>query len=101
MRMKSDLKPDIFRSVRCVADCPCRRGGCNTFPPWLHLSCGPSYYARRVMREDNRICEGLQSVAHQIERPPYLAALEERVGWFEQSYRQLVAEGDALLRDRG
>jgi phenylpropionate dioxygenase-like ring-hydroxylating dioxygenase large terminal subunit len=56
-----------------------------------------SYYARRVMREDNRICEGVQTVAHQIERPPYLAALEERIGWFEQSYRRLIAEGEMLI----
>ncbi len=57
-----------------------------------------SHYARRVMRVDNRICEDVQTVAHQIERPPYLAALEERIGWFEQSYRQLVAEGEVLVR---
>jgi len=59
------------------------------------------HYSRRVMREDNRICEGVQTVAHQIERPPYLSALEERIGWFEQSYRQLVAEGEVVLRDKG
>lgn len=59
------------------------------------------HYARRVMREDNRICEGVQTVAHQIEKPPYLAALEERIGWFEQSYRQLIAEGEDILRAKG
>ncbi len=55
------------------------------------------HYSRRVIREDNTICESVQAVAHQIERPPYLAALEERIGWFEQSYRQLVAEGQDVL----
>lgn len=54
-------------------------------------------YSRRVIREDNTICEGVQAVAHQIERAPYLAALEERIGWFEQSCRQLVAEGESIL----
>lgn len=49
------------------------------------------HYARQVMREDNQVCERLQEVAHQVGRPPYLAALEERIGWFEQSYQELVA----------
>jgi len=72
---------------------------------WRHLS-DPirrplvRHYARRVMREDNQICENLQQVAHQIERPPYLAALEERIGWFEQSYRKLVAEGEESEANR-
>jgi len=57
------------------------------------------FYASRVIREDNMICEGVQTVAHQIERPPYLADLEERIGWFEQSYRELVAGGEELLRE--
>lgn len=72
---------------------------------WRHLS-DPvrrrlvPHFARRVFREDSEICEGLQTVAHQIARPPYLAALEERIGWFEQSYRQLVAEGEVQLRHK-
>jgi phenylpropionate dioxygenase-like ring-hydroxylating dioxygenase large terminal subunit len=51
------------------------------------------HYVRRVGREDNTACERLQEVAHQVRRPPFLSAVEERVGWFEQSYRQLVADG--------
>lgn len=49
------------------------------------------HYVRRVGREDNSACERLQQVAHQVEKPPFLSAVEERIGWFEQSYRQLVA----------
>jgi len=49
------------------------------------------HYVRRVGREDNSACERLQAVAHQVDKPPFLSALEERIGWFEQSYRQLVA----------
>jgi len=55
------------------------------------------HYVRRVGREDNGACERLQAVAHQVDKAPFLSAVEERVGWFEQSYRQLVAEGEELL----
>lgn len=54
------------------------------------------HYVRRVGREDNAACERLQEVARQVHRPPFLSAVEERVGWFEQSYRQLVADGHDL-----
>jgi hypothetical protein len=30
-------------------------------------------------------------VAHQIDRTPRLGALEERIAWFEDSYRRLAA----------
>lgn len=56
------------------------------------------HYVRRVAREDNGACERLQEVAHQVDKAPFLSALEERVGWFEQSYRQLVAEGEEVLQ---
>jgi phenylpropionate dioxygenase-like ring-hydroxylating dioxygenase large terminal subunit len=56
------------------------------------------HYVRRVGREDNQACERLQQVAHQVDRAPFLSALEERVGWFEGAYRQLIAEGEDLLR---
>lgn len=54
-------------------------------------------YVRRVGREDNEASERLQEVAHQVDKPPFLSAVEERVGWFEQAYRQLVAEGESIL----
>jgi phenylpropionate dioxygenase-like ring-hydroxylating dioxygenase large terminal subunit len=53
--------------------------------------------ARRIMREDHEACEHLQLVAHQVDRAPLLSLLEERVGWFEESYSQLMAE-DAVGR---
>lgn len=56
-----------------------------------------AYYVRRIGHEDNRACERLQQVVHQVEQGPFLSALEERVGWFEQSYQHLVAEGDRIL----
>jgi phenylpropionate dioxygenase-like ring-hydroxylating dioxygenase large terminal subunit len=52
------------------------------------------HYAQRVFREDNRVCEHLQQVASQIQTIPRLGALEERIEWFEASYRQLVSEAN-------
>jgi phenylpropionate dioxygenase-like ring-hydroxylating dioxygenase large terminal subunit len=49
-------------------------------------------YVEMVLREDNRVCERIQAVAHQVGRPPLLGKLEERVGWFEESYRRLMAD---------
>lgn len=51
------------------------------------------HYVRRVGREDASACERLQEVAHQVDKSPFLSAVEERIGWFEQSYRQLIVEG--------
>jgi len=48
-------------------------------------------YVAMVVREDNLVCERIQKVAHQIGRPPLLGRLEERIGWFEDSYRKLMA----------
>lgn len=59
------------------------------------------HYVRRIMREDNEACERLQEVAHQVDRAPFLSALEERVGWFEQSLRQLVSDGDPAIPPTG
>jgi len=57
-------------------------------------------YVRRVGHEDNAACERLQRLAHQVDKPPLLSALEERVGWFEESYRELVTAGEKLLTER-
>lgn len=48
---------------------------------------------RQIFREDATVCERLQAAAHQIDKSPRLGALEERIGWFEESYRQLLADG--------
>lgn len=49
------------------------------------------HYAEMVLREDNLVCERLQGAARQIGRPPLIGGLEERIGWFEDSYRRLLA----------
>ncbi|MBL8523598.1 MAG: Rieske 2Fe-2S domain-containing protein [Betaproteobacteria bacterium] len=49
------------------------------------------HYYKRVVVEDITVCERIQEVAHQIDRPPMLCALEERIDWFEASIRELTA----------
>jgi hypothetical protein len=44
-----------------------------------------------IFREDAAVCERLQQAASQVDRPPRLGALEERIAWFEESYRRLTA----------
>jgi len=46
---------------------------------------------RRIFHQDIAVCERLQQVAPQVDRSPRLGALEERIAWFEESYRQLIA----------
>lgn len=69
------------------------------FPPrrsWLRAMTDPvrapivRYYVGTVLREDNLVCERLQKVAHQIGGSPLIGRLEERVPWFEESYRKLM-----------
>jgi hypothetical protein len=45
---------------------------------------------QRVIQEDVVVCERIQSVAHQIDRPPLLGAFEKRIAWFDQSIGDLV-----------
>jgi phenylpropionate dioxygenase-like ring-hydroxylating dioxygenase large terminal subunit len=49
-----------------------------------------AHYFRKIAREDHQVCERLQEIAHQLEAPPIISALEERIVWFEDSYRRLV-----------
>jgi phenylpropionate dioxygenase-like ring-hydroxylating dioxygenase large terminal subunit len=51
------------------------------------------YVVRRIFREDHKICEALQTNAPGVDRAPRQSALELRIGWFEQSYRQMIAQG--------
>jgi len=47
----------------------------------------------RIMDQDIEICERLQAAAPQVDKSPRLGALEERIAWFEESYRRLMTEG--------
>jgi phenylpropionate dioxygenase-like ring-hydroxylating dioxygenase large terminal subunit len=50
-------------------------------------------YFRQIAREDHAVCERLQETAHQIDTAPIIGALEERIVWFEESYRRLMEAG--------
>jgi len=58
-----------------------------------------SFYFRRILREDNDICEQHQRLAGQTQAMPILGAHEERIAWFENTYRDLV--GDPTVPDLG
>jgi phenylpropionate dioxygenase-like ring-hydroxylating dioxygenase large terminal subunit len=49
-----------------------------------------AHYFRKIAREDHAVCERTQEIAHQLGEPPIIGALEERIAWFEESYRQLM-----------
>jgi phenylpropionate dioxygenase-like ring-hydroxylating dioxygenase large terminal subunit len=51
-----------------------------------------AHYFRKIAREDHAVCERLQEIAHQFDAPPIIGALEERIVWFEESYRQLMED---------
>jgi len=48
------------------------------------------YFIGKVLREDQVVCEKLQTVAHQIRRRPIVGALEERVAWFDETYAKAM-----------
>jgi phenylpropionate dioxygenase-like ring-hydroxylating dioxygenase large terminal subunit len=48
------------------------------------------YYINKIGNEDHRVCERLQSVAHQIDAWPRLGTQERRIEWFEESYARAV-----------
>jgi len=50
---------------------------------------------RRLFREDNQVCERLQSIARQTKSALLLGALEERIAWFEEAYRTVVRTTDS------
>jgi phenylpropionate dioxygenase-like ring-hydroxylating dioxygenase large terminal subunit len=55
------------------------------------------FYFRRILREDNQVCEKHQRFVGQSRALPKLGAHEERIAWFENSYRDLV--GNASVPD--
>jgi phenylpropionate dioxygenase-like ring-hydroxylating dioxygenase large terminal subunit len=57
------------------------------FVPWVM-----PFFMRRINREDNSICEGIQTVAHQIEGFPILGRHETRIEWFEETYADFMSE---------
>ncbi len=56
------------------------------------------FYIRRIFKEDNDICEQIQTVAHQIKGTPILGRHEQRIAWFEETYAKLIAQGGRQKR---
>jgi phenylpropionate dioxygenase-like ring-hydroxylating dioxygenase large terminal subunit len=52
------------------------------------------HYVRLIAREDHEVCERIQRIAHQIGEAPLIGALEERIVWFEESCRRIMAAGE-------
>jgi phenylpropionate dioxygenase-like ring-hydroxylating dioxygenase large terminal subunit len=55
------------------------------------LPFGVRYYWSRILKEDDRICRRMQEYASQLKGSPLLTRQEERIGWFEEAYEQLMA----------
>lgn len=71
--------PTFFkRVIRAVA---------RPFLPWA-----VPYFMRKIIREDNEVCEKQQSIVEQIEGFPILGKQEERIAWFEENYAQVVGK---------
>jgi phenylpropionate dioxygenase-like ring-hydroxylating dioxygenase large terminal subunit len=49
------------------------------------------YGIRKIVGEDNAICERLQLVAHQASSLPLLATEEERIAWFDEAYARVMS----------
>lgn len=54
------------------------------------------HFVKKIGDEDQRACEQLQTIAHQLDRSPMLCAQERRIEWFEEAYEAALARGDAM-----
>jgi phenylpropionate dioxygenase-like ring-hydroxylating dioxygenase large terminal subunit len=69
--------------------------------PWYERFTGPftnpvrkhivNHFVNKVIDEDNVVCERIQQIAGQIKETPIFGTLEERIVWFEDSYRKAMA----------
>ncbi len=57
------------------------------FLPWA-----VPYFMRKIIREDNEVCEQQQAVAEQFDRFPIFGKQEERIAWFEENYAEVVGK---------
>ena len=61
------------------------------FLPWI-----VPVYLRKIIREDNEVCEKLQTTIGQVGGAMILGKQEERIAWFEENYAEVVGD----IRDR-
>jgi phenylpropionate dioxygenase-like ring-hydroxylating dioxygenase large terminal subunit len=45
---------------------------------------------KRILQEDNAVCEQMQTIIDQLDQPQMLGSQEQRIGWFEENYREVV-----------
>ena len=50
------------------------------------------YYMRKIVQEDNDVCEQMQTIVDQIDKPQILGKHEERIAWFEENYAEVVGK---------
>lgn len=68
---------NFLRKVMRVAAAP--------FVPWVM-----PFYLRKIIREDNEVCEKLQANIGLVDGPMILGKQEERIAWFEENYADVV-----------
>ena len=48
----------------------------------------------KIIQEDNAVCEHMQAIVHQLDRPQILGS-QKRIAWFEENYADIV--GDLVI----
>lgn len=66
---------------------------------WHNISIGFQFFARRVHKEDNEVCETLQANARRDDPPSRIARQEERIAWFSDSYVRVLAGETMAARE--
>ena len=54
-----------------------------------------SQQIRRIMGEDNHVCEEFQKVAAQVDGEQLFGRQEERIGWLEEEYAKVMTGRDS------
>ena len=58
------------------------------------------HFTKKIVEEDRRACEQMQTIAHQFEGSPILGAQEKRIVWFEEAYEVAMSRGEAISDTR-
>ena len=58
------------------------------------------HFTKKIVEEDRRACEQMQTIAHQFEGSPILGAQEKRIEWFEEAYEVAMSRGEAISDTR-
>jgi hypothetical protein len=47
---------------------------------------------KKVLQEDNAVCEQMYSIVQQLDRPQIFSSQEQRIAWFEENYADVVGD---------